>query len=194
MVRPNHVDRTESVPFLLRIFVAPAHLSGHYDKSVYGATSVPPPSSEVQVYAWRDSTLQEVLLRLMAARGLPASRLPRISIRHVFLDAEDRSGVVQRDIGIVFVRELAKEDLRGPGLRTMQEHKVQPGDMLELAFLPDNRVNGGDERGISIRGRGGMAASASTRAERLGMPGGSAFGATRAPTSGLVGTFLAAQL
>lgn len=147
------VDRSKTSPFLLRCFIRP---QTHSNIEFFNPNAPALQKSEYGIYVWKDTTLREliVLLRSVgAAYHRPGNA--KFSIRHVYAssassDSRDSRIPVynHKDLGFVFARDLAGEDFleergasgRGggrsdPSIRTLEHHRVIPGDYIEIAFI-----------------------------------------------------------
>ncbi|EJF62173.1 hypothetical protein DICSQDRAFT_104430 [Dichomitus squalens LYAD-421 SS1] len=105
--RPT-VDREKTAPFLIRTFVK----IGTYHRLAQFEDGPLPLADEQQIYTWKDATLREVLTTLRSSA--PASTeyrhpLARYSFRAVFADAAARGRYSQKDLGMVYSRDILGE-------------------------------------------------------------------------------------
>ncbi|KAK9897429.1 hypothetical protein P389DRAFT_169185 [Cystobasidium minutum MCA 4210] len=148
------VDRSKTSPFLLRCFI---RNQAHSDIQFFNPNSPALQRGEYGIYVWKDTTLRElvILLRSVGA-GYQRPGNAKFSIRHVYTSSPSSSESIDsrgptynyKDLGFVFARDLTGEDFleekgpsgRGggrndPSIRTLENHRIIPGDYLEIAFI-----------------------------------------------------------
>ncbi|KAI0920797.1 hypothetical protein AcW1_005029 [Taiwanofungus camphoratus] len=149
------VDREKTAPFLIRTFIK----IGSFHRLTQFEDGQLPIVDEQQIFTWKDATLREVLTTLRAtAPALPEIRHPlaRYSFRALYADSATRGRLTQKDLGIVYSRDilgepgsldapaprlLADEDADSPTSdeRSLDELRFVPGDFLCVAvLLPKN--------------------------------------------------------
>ncbi|KAI0065857.1 hypothetical protein BV25DRAFT_1868581 [Artomyces pyxidatus] len=153
------VDREKTAPFLIRAFVK---VGGFHRLAQFQEGPIPV-ADEQQIFTWKDATLLEVLTTLrVTGPQTPEYRHPlaRYSFRAVYADAANRGSFAQKDLGIVYSRDILGEpgtlDTTAPRLlqdtdddqssterqkeaRTLEELRFVPGDYLCIAvLLPKN--------------------------------------------------------
>lgn len=134
-----------------------------------------PTTDEQQLFTWKDATLREVVSTLRnTAPHVPEYRHPlaRFSFRTVYADSSTKGRFSQKDLGIVYSRDILGEPgalgTTAPRLledtddaprapadpekaeRTLDELRFVPGDYLLVAVLFPQRVNLGTE--LNIKG------------------------------------------
>ncbi|EIW76241.1 hypothetical protein CONPUDRAFT_111054, partial [Coniophora puteana RWD-64-598 SS2] len=151
------VLREKTTPFLIRAFVK----VGTFHKLNLFEDGTIPTTDESQLFTWKDATLRELLTTLRdAPNGQTAEfrhPLARFSFRAVYADAANKGRFVQKDLGIVYSRDILGEpgslDAPAPRLvedtdgearnlstrereeRTLDELRFVPGDYLCIAIL-----------------------------------------------------------
>ncbi|KAG5641509.1 hypothetical protein DXG03_004838 [Asterophora parasitica] len=203
------VSREKTAPFLIRTFVkiGSFHRLGLFEDSTL------PTTDEQQLFTWKDATLREVLTTLRNTAPLvPEYRHPlaRFSFRAVYADSTNKGRFSQKDLGMVYSRDILGEpgslDATAPRLRedvdevrepterereerTLDELRFVPGDYLLVAVLLPKSVTVPTE--ISIKGSAAAAPAANGwRNGANGPPGKSGdggWGGSIAPSSGAGG-------
>ncbi|KII94727.1 hypothetical protein PLICRDRAFT_693069 [Plicaturopsis crispa FD-325 SS-3] len=168
------VQREKTAPFLIRAFVK---VGGFHRLSLFEDGTLPI-ADETQLFTWKDATLRELLttLRLTAPPTLEHRHpLARYSFRAVYADSATRGRFAQKDLGLVYSRDilgepgsilggaaprLLKDEDERDGERTLEELRFHPGDYMCVALLlPKNAVTAppaaaAGEGGLSIKGAG----------------------------------------
>ncbi|KAI9287067.1 Sin3 associated polypeptide p18-domain-containing protein [Umbelopsis sp. AD052] len=158
------VDREKDCPFLLRLFckVGSHHPIGEFDlKRV-------PSKDELQLYTWRNATLEEIAQLIMDV--YPEAQLPdaRLSFRLVYLDSQ-RATYTYKDIGRVAFggKNANPQDHQ----KTLETTRFMIGDYIDVAIFDGPppprsqfRNSGGPTRGFGGGGR--------DRSDRGGFGGG----------------------
>ncbi|KAF7969926.1 hypothetical protein HWV62_25530 [Athelia sp. TMB] len=178
---PTALDREKTAPFLIRAFVQ----TGSFHRLTIFDDNKLPIADEHQIFAWKDATLRELLTTLRITALSPELRHPlaRFSFRAVFADPANRGRFNQKELGMVYSRDILgepgtltepaarllvdTEPARGEGVvaegreeRTLDDLRFHPGDYLCIAvFLPKNVVVG-PEASPSINIKGSAAAAA----------------------------------
>ncbi|KAF8165932.1 Sin3 associated polypeptide p18-domain-containing protein [Crassisporium funariophilum] len=167
------VSREKTAPFLIRTFVK---IGGFHRLSLFEDSTLPT-TDEQQLFTWKDATLREVLSTLRnTAPHVAEYRHPlgRFSFRTVYVDPSNKGRFSQKDIGIVYSRDILGEPgsltATAPRLledterttretserereeRTLDELRFVPGDYLLVAVLLPKNVTLPTE--ISIKGSG----------------------------------------
>ncbi|TRM67428.1 Sin3 associated polypeptide p18-domain-containing protein [Schizophyllum amplum] len=165
------IDREKTVPFLIRTFVK----IGSFHRLTFFEDGTLPTTDEQQLFTWKDATLREVVSTLRnTAPHVPEYRHPlaRFSFRTVYADSSTKGRFSQKDLGIVYSRDILGEPgalgTTAPRLledtddaprapadpekaeRTLDELRFVPGDYLLVAVLFPQRVNLGTE--LNIKG------------------------------------------
>ncbi|KAF7775662.1 hypothetical protein Agabi119p4_4055 [Agaricus bisporus var. burnettii] len=185
-------SRETTAPFLVRAFVK----IGSFHRLSLFEDGVLPTTDEQQLFTWKDATLREVLTTLrITAPNIPEYKHPlaRFSFRAVYADPTLRGRFAQKDLGMVYSRDILGEpgalNTTAPRLledtegaptdrereeRTLDDLKYIPGDYLLIAVLLPKNVTVSNE--VSIKGSGNAWKSAPTgRADAAwGGPGSSA--------------------
>ncbi|KAK4056193.1 hypothetical protein OIO90_002634 [Microbotryomycetes sp. JL221] len=159
------VNRREVPPTLIRVF-ARAH--AHHEDHEFTTTSAPL-RDEYHLFAWRDTTVRELLLLLRdAAPELRAAPLARYSVRHVLFDVK-RDRFVSKDVALVPSKDLVKTNKTATMAagharhdhrltRTLAELDFVAGDFLDIAYLSPSGPGGGPTSLITVAGAAGRAA------------------------------------
>ncbi|PCH40755.1 hypothetical protein WOLCODRAFT_136972 [Wolfiporia cocos MD-104 SS10] len=135
------VDREKTAPFLIRTFIK----IGSFHRPTQFEEGPLPLNDEQQIFTWKDATLREVLTTLRAtAKALPEIRHPlaRYSFRALYADSATRGRLTQKDLGIVYSRDILGEpgSLSTPAPRLLSDDDVPPGaderTLDELRFVP----------------------------------------------------------
>ncbi|EPQ58899.1 hypothetical protein GLOTRDRAFT_135912 [Gloeophyllum trabeum ATCC 11539] len=173
------VDREKTAPFLIRTFIK---IGSFHRLNVFEDGALPT-TDEQQIYTWKDATLGEVLTTLRnTAPQTPEYRHPlaRYSFRAVYADSASRGRFAQKDLGIVYSRDILGEpgslDHPAPRLtedaraelsdrekeeRTLDELRFVPGDYMCVAvILPKNVTVPGAGGELAVKGAGAAAAAA----------------------------------
>ncbi|KDR84413.1 hypothetical protein GALMADRAFT_220171 [Galerina marginata CBS 339.88] len=176
---PPAPSREKTAPFLIRTFVK----IGSFHRLTLFEDGTLPTTDEQQLFTWKDATLREVLTILRnTAPHVAEYRHPlaRFSFRTVYADPSNKGRYSQKDIGMVYSRDILGEPgtltstaprllqdsepaLRESGgererdERTLDELRFLPGDFLLVAVLLPKNVTLPSE--ISIKGSGAVAAT-----------------------------------
>ncbi|KAA1479173.1 hypothetical protein DENSPDRAFT_810109 [Dentipellis sp. KUC8613] len=173
------IDREKTAPFLIRAFVK---VGGHHRLAQFqDGPQALPIADEQQIYTWKDATLAEVLTTLRnVGPQTPEFRHPlaRYSFRAVYADAGNRGLFAQKDLGIVYSRDilgepgtldgtarrLLEDKETGPlqkDARTLEELRFVPGDyMCITVLLPKSATIPAPGGELTIKGSGAAAAAA----------------------------------
>ncbi|KAH7926786.1 hypothetical protein BV22DRAFT_1008224 [Leucogyrophana mollusca] len=202
------VSREKTAPFLIRAFVK----VGTFHRLSLFEENTLPTTDEQQIFTWKDATLREVLTTLRnTAPQIPEFRHPlaRYSFRAIYADAANRGRFAQKELGIVYSRDILGEpgSLEAPAPRlledtdgenrepserekeerTLEELRFVPGDYLCVAILlPKGATTAAAAGEITIKGTAapplanGWKSGSATRSGDGGWVGG-------AHTGGLVG-------
>ncbi|KAG0322149.1 mtDNA inheritance, partitioning of the mitochondrial organelle [Linnemannia gamsii] len=109
---PGIVDREKLCPFLLKMFYKQGE---HHRVDQYKPTSLPPKSSELQLYTWKNATMGEIAALVQQAIPdlIDTVCAPEtggeLHFRHIYLDMT-RGLYVGRDIGTVLLVDTLVED------------------------------------------------------------------------------------
>ncbi|KAF8932496.1 Histone deacetylase complex subunit sap18 [Haplosporangium gracile] len=110
---PGIVDREKLCPFLLKMFYKQGE---HHRVDQYKPTSLPPKSSELQLYTWKNATMGEIASLIQQAipdllLDTPGSAKTggELHFRHIYLDMT-RGIYVGRDIGTVLLVDTLVAD------------------------------------------------------------------------------------
>ncbi|KAG0170516.1 hypothetical protein DFQ28_001978 [Apophysomyces sp. BC1034] len=128
------VDREKECPFLLRVFTKNG---AHHRNSEFTLTTVPA-ADELQLYTWRNATLEE--LAQLIQEVIPDAQHPeaRISFRLIYLDNR-RATYQYKEIGRVQNGKPTPDHLK-----TLDQCKFFIGDYLDVAiFIGPPRQMGG---------------------------------------------------
>lgn len=154
---------SQTAPFLIRAFIK----IGSFHRVAQFEDGPLPITDEQQIFTWydfaacittcnsytdahvrlsrKDATLREVLTTLRAtAPALPEIRHPlaRYSFRALYADSATRGRLAQKDLGIVYSRDILGEpgSLTTPAPRLLADKDVPPGNdertLDELRFVP----------------------------------------------------------
>ncbi|KAF9544380.1 mtDNA inheritance, partitioning of the mitochondrial organelle [Mortierella hygrophila] len=112
---PSIIDREKLCPFLLKMFYKQGE---HHRVDQYKPTSLPPKSSELQLYTWKNATMgeiaslvQQAIPDLLLENPGAAETGGELHFRHIYLDMT-RGLYVGRDIGtVLLVDTLVPEDV-----------------------------------------------------------------------------------
>ncbi|KAK7453565.1 hypothetical protein VKT23_001449 [Stygiomarasmius scandens] len=195
------IDREKTAPFLIRTFIK---IGAFHRLSLFEDGTLPT-TDEQQIFTWKDATLRELLTTIRnTSPTTPEYRHPlaRFSFRIVYADPGNKGRFAQKDLGIVYSRDILGEpgtlETTAPRLledrddfnkegrelterekeeRTLDELRFVPGDYLCVAVLLPKNVNVPSE--LSIRGSGSAAPSNGWRA------GAGPSGPSSGPGSGL---------
>ncbi|KAI9493288.1 Sin3 associated polypeptide p18-domain-containing protein [Zychaea mexicana] len=118
------IDREKECPFLLRIFT---RNGGHHTTNEFQVDSVPT-SDELQLYTWRNATLEE--LAQLIQEVVPEAKHPdaRVAFRLIYLDSQ-RAVYRSRDIGrVVNIKPTADQT------KTLDDCNFFIGDFLDVAI------------------------------------------------------------
>ncbi|KAF8967482.1 Sin3 associated polypeptide p18-domain-containing protein [Flammula alnicola] len=188
------VSREKTAPFLIRTFVK----IGSFHRLTLFEDGTLPTTDEQQLFTWKDATLREVLTTLRnTAPHVAEYRHPlaRFSFRTVYADPSNKGRFSQKDIGMVYSRDILGE----PGLlnttaprllqdieplnrdigdrereeRNLEELRFIPGDFLLVAVLLPKNVTLPSEIAIKGSGAAGAASGASNGWRASGTVGGS---------------------
>lgn len=155
----SHAPQTP--PFLIRAFIK----IGAFHRLSLFEDSTPPTTDEHQLFTWKDATLRELLTTLRLAAPAPAAPelrhpLARFSFRAVFADAANRGRFSQKDLGIVYSRDILGEPgtLLAPAARLLEDAEPARGeggggegrDGREERSLEDLRFVPGDYLCIAV--------------------------------------------
>ncbi|KAH7912930.1 Sin3 associated polypeptide p18-domain-containing protein [Hygrophoropsis aurantiaca] len=201
------VPREKTAPFLIRAFVK----VGTFHRLSLFEENTLPTTDEQQIFTWKDATLREVLTTLRnVAPTIPEFRHPlaRYSFRAIYADAANRGRFAQKELGIVYSRDILGEpgSLEAPAPRlledtdndnrelserekeerTLDELRFVPGDYLCVAILlPKGATTAAAGGEITIKGSAtapsanGWKSGGANRGGDGGWPGG-----TTAPPAG----------
>ncbi|THH14131.1 hypothetical protein EW146_g6172 [Bondarzewia mesenterica] len=171
------VDRQKTVPFLIRAFIK----VGAFHRLNQFEDGPLPIADEQQIFTWKDATLPELITTLRSTAPQTAEYrhpLARFSFRTVYADSASRGRYSQKDLGMVYSRDIIGEpgtlDTPAPGLledaedsssrqkdaRTLGELRFVPGDYLCIAvYLPKSVTApvGPLSAELTIKGSGGAA-------------------------------------
>ncbi|ORY80724.1 Sin3 associated polypeptide p18-domain-containing protein [Leucosporidium creatinivorum] len=156
--RSIRVDRDKVTPSLLRVFV---NHGIHHDDSQFTPLQQPT-NHEYQLYAWRDTTVRELLLLLRdTAPTLRSSPQARYSLRLIFYDPQ-LARFTSRDLANLSARDLlplAQGGTQGRGAeRTLDDVRYVVGDFVDVAYIGPPAMGGGVGVGIGQRDGYGAAA------------------------------------
>ncbi|KIK39461.1 hypothetical protein CY34DRAFT_56977, partial [Suillus luteus UH-Slu-Lm8-n1] len=141
------VSREKTAPFLIRTFVK---VGSFHRLSLFEENTLPT-TDEQQIYTWKDATLREVLTTLRnAAPQIPEFRHPlaRYSFRAIYADAANRGRFAQKELGIVYSRDILGEPgtVDSPAARLLNdtdgesreqtEREKEERTLDELRFVP----------------------------------------------------------
>ncbi|OAX43388.1 hypothetical protein K503DRAFT_681359 [Rhizopogon vinicolor AM-OR11-026] len=141
------VSREKTAPFLIRTFVK----VGSFHRLTLFEDNALPTTDEQQIYTWKDATLREVLTTLRnAAPQIPEFRHPlaRYSFRAIYADAANRGRFAQKELGIVYSRDILGEpgtldspaprllDDTDSGSKEQTEREKEERTLDELRFVP----------------------------------------------------------
>ncbi|KAI9318450.1 Sin3 associated polypeptide p18-domain-containing protein [Dichotomocladium elegans] len=137
------IDREKECPFLLRIFT---RVGGHHAPSEFTVRSVPT-NDELQLYTWKNATLEE--LALLIQEVVPEARHPdaRISFRLVYLDSQ-RATYQVKDLGRVVNIKPTNDRAK-----TLDDCRFFIGDYLDVAVYVGPPRHSGPRRGSDYGGR-----------------------------------------
>ncbi|KAG6335894.1 hypothetical protein ID866_3203 [Astraeus odoratus] len=141
------VSREKTAPFLIRAFVK----VGTFHRLSLFEDGTLPTTDEQQIFTWKDATLREVVTTLRnAAPQIPELRHPlaRYSFRAIYADAANRGRFAQKELGIVYSRDILGEPgtLESPAPRLLEEtdnenrelteREKEERSLEELRFVP----------------------------------------------------------
>ncbi|KAF9226808.1 hypothetical protein BS17DRAFT_748957 [Gyrodon lividus] len=150
------ISREKTAPFLIRSFVK----VGTFHRLSLFEEGTLPITDEHQIFTWKDATLRELLTTLRnAAPQIAELRHPlaRYSFRAIYADAANRGRFAQKDLGLVYSRDILGEpgslgsfavrlsedndrENREPTdrekeERTLEELRFVPGDYLCVSII-----------------------------------------------------------
>ncbi|KAI9246712.1 Sin3 associated polypeptide p18-domain-containing protein [Phascolomyces articulosus] len=119
------IDREKECPFLLRIFT---RNNGHHALNDFQVNSVPT-SDELQLYTWKNATLEE--LAQLIQEVIPEAQHPdaRIAFRLIYLDSQ-RAAYRSRDLGRVMNIKPTQDQSK-----TLEDCNFYIGDYLDVAIF-----------------------------------------------------------
>ncbi|KAH7887424.1 Sin3 associated polypeptide p18-domain-containing protein [Phlebopus sp. FC_14] len=141
------VPREKTAPFLIRAFIK----VGTFHRLSLFEDGTLPTTDEQQIFTWKDATLREVLttLRNAAPQILEFKHpLARYSFRAIYADAANRGHFAQKELGMVYSRDILGEpgSLETPAARLLEdvdgenreptEREKQERTLEELRFVP----------------------------------------------------------
>ncbi|TFK46917.1 hypothetical protein OE88DRAFT_838599 [Heliocybe sulcata] len=137
------VDREKTAPFLIRTFIK---IGAFHKLNTFEDASLPI-ADEQQIFTWKDATLREVLTTLRTTAQAPEYRHPlaRYSFRAVYADSASRGRFSQKELGIVYSRDILGEpgtigplddSEEGEGQRELTEREKEERTLDELRFVP----------------------------------------------------------
>ncbi|KAL4076308.1 Sin3 associated polypeptide p18-domain-containing protein [Scleroderma yunnanense] len=141
------VSREKTAPFLIRTFVK----VGTFHRLSLFEEGTLPTTDEQQIFTWKDATLREVLTTLRsAAPQIPELRHPlaKYSFRAIYADAANRGRFAQKELGMVYSRDILGEpgNLESPAPRLLEdvdnenreptEREKEERSLDELRFVP----------------------------------------------------------
>ncbi|RUS19014.1 Sin3 associated polypeptide p18-domain-containing protein [Endogone sp. FLAS-F59071] len=159
------VDREKTCPFLLRLFWR----TGSHHRNEEFDVDKAPVHDELQIYTWKDATLQELALLLKEVQPEATRPQARISFRLVYMD-NLRGRYMSKEIGTVTNNRPTAEEQK-----TLDDVRFVTGDYIDVcvAYGPGG---GGANSGVNARpGGSGFAERGSW--DRDGPRGGGGAGA-----------------
>ncbi|KAG5882799.1 hypothetical protein JTB14_035629 [Gonioctena quinquepunctata] len=131
--KDDTIDRQKVCPFLLRVFVSSA--GSHHKPSDYMKGNTP--QNELQIYTWRDATLQELTQLVKEVNPEARRKGTKFSFACVYPDT--RQSVYRlREIGSTMTGVKGSEDLK-----TLGQLRLNIGDYLDIAITPPDSWNNG---------------------------------------------------
>mmetsp|Transcript_73885 Transcript_73885/g.199145 ORF Transcript_73885/g.199145 Transcript_73885/m.199145 type:complete len:161 (+) Transcript_73885:120-602(+) len=125
--RSNRLDRSQTCPFLLRVF---HKIGNHHSLEAFAVRGKEPVDDELQVYTWPDVTLRE--LADLVKDVAPEARTPTARL-HFRLIYPDKSGKnVMTELGEVSTGKRGPDDMKP----LSSTSKFQTGDLLDFAIYP----------------------------------------------------------
>jgi len=145
---PFKVDRARTTPFLLHLYY---RQGGFHRLDDFRSTGQP--RDFIQIYTWRDCTLQE--LSVLISEALPSVCPPRsrCGFRLIFADTRHSGGTryTTKDLGAVG----GNGGDEGAAKKTLNEVQFVVGDWIDVAVYPEGH-GGVSARGGFAGGRGGV--------------------------------------
>ncbi|KAI7862856.1 Sin3 associated polypeptide p18-domain-containing protein [Spinellus fusiger] len=168
------IDREKECPFLLRVFTKKG---SHHRVNDFTLHSTPS-TDELQLYTWRNATLDELAQLIQQVIPEAQHHDARISFRLVYLDSS-RATFLYRDLGRVMAGKTSPDQSK-----TLEECNFFIGDYLDVAIFigppgarQDNRQ--GREGRFNRNPRFGGARDREAREPRFGREGRPPVGASR---------------
>lgn len=126
-------------PFLLRVFVSP---TGHHHKvSDYFKGNAP--QNELQIYTWRDATLNE--LALLVKEVNPEARRKGTKFSFSIVYPDNRTPVYRmREIGSTTSGQKGPDDLK-----TLSQVRFAIGDYMDIAIMQPDSWNSNSRKGYN---------------------------------------------
>ncbi|KAJ3020450.1 hypothetical protein HKX48_000789 [Thoreauomyces humboldtii] len=176
----NAVDRKETCPFLVKIYL-------NTDRTVSGAELERlglSPKHDVDIHTWKDATLREIATLLGDTQPTAKDRGTAITFQMI-IENNPSQKIKLVPLGMVYNDRRSADDAR-----TLEMLRFMPGDSLMVTILSDavsdkgpgkenaGKEDGGKEKAVVVTERaasrpptsivGAAAASSSDRAERAG--------------------------
>lgn len=145
------VDREKTVPFLVRAFIK---VGGFHRLNQFEEGPLPI-ADEQQIFTWKDATLSEIITSLRSTAPQTAEYrhpLARFSFRAIFADSASRGRYAQKDLGIVYSRDILGEPgtLDTPAPRLLEDAEDDPSKQKEARTLEELRLVPGDYLCIAV--------------------------------------------
>uniref|UniRef100_A0A6M2DPF2 Histone deacetylase complex subunit SAP18 n=1 Tax=Xenopsylla cheopis TaxID=163159 RepID=A0A6M2DPF2_XENCH len=123
------VDREKTCPLLLRVFYSTGR---HNPPTEYTRGHVP--QNELQIYTWKDATLQELASLVREVNPETRRKGTYFDFALVFPDFRG-NGYRMREIGITCSGQKGTDDSK-----TLAQAKFTIGDYLDISITPPNRL------------------------------------------------------
>ncbi|KAF3825014.1 histone deacetylase complex subunit SAP18-like [Mirounga leonina] len=124
------IDREKTCPLLLRVFTT--NKGCHHRMDAFSLRNVP--SSELQIYSWKDATLKELTSLVKEVYPEARKKGTHFNFAIVFTDPK-RPGYGVTEIGSTMSGRKGTDDSM-----TLQSQKFQIGDYRDIAVTPPNQA------------------------------------------------------
>lgn len=123
----------------MRVFVSPTGY--HYKISDYNKGNAP--QNELQIYTWRDATLNE--LALLVKEVNPEARRKGTKFTFALVYPDIRTPVYRmREIGATISGQKGPEDLK-----TLAQARFAIGDYMDISITPPDNWNSNNRKGYN---------------------------------------------
>jgi len=124
--RKAKVDRANTCPFLLRIYIK--HNEAHKEDDFSVILRGKEPQNEIQIHTWKDATLREVVDLLKEVEPITRNWGTKVNISFVYPDKRGKN--VMKEIAILDAQKEGKDDHK-----TLDDYHFLVGDMLAITLF-----------------------------------------------------------